>query len=198
MDRYNKYQTVHTHTHTHTAHTLVGGQYSAGWPPRNTIRSSESMRRSIEKWSVDKYIKITILHKLFYAPWMWVDKWMKDSFIDVVMVYIKRHRFIVNEMLNDRYCVALDIFEYPIERTKNKRRVNVFTNSSLYGWNSTVAIVFVLLYCSTRRHTWFIKCSSLEFALQCVYNALPCSPSMQSVIVPLLKAKNGNLTCQQL
>ena len=49
MDRYNKYQTkqyTHAHTHTHTAQTLVGDQYLAGWPPRKTIRSSESMRNN--------------------------------------------------------------------------------------------------------------------------------------------------------
>ena len=40
MDRYNICQTKHT------AHTLVGGQYLAGWPPRKTIRSSDSTRKA--------------------------------------------------------------------------------------------------------------------------------------------------------
>ena len=37
-----------THAHTHTAHTLVGGQYLAGWPPRKTIRSSDSTRKALK------------------------------------------------------------------------------------------------------------------------------------------------------
>ena len=41
MDRYNKYQTKQ-YTHSHTAHTIVVGQYLAGWPPRKIIRACDS------------------------------------------------------------------------------------------------------------------------------------------------------------
>jgi hypothetical protein len=59
MDRYNKYQTKqYTPAHAHTARTLVGDQCLAGRPPKKTIRSPESMRKSIEIWSVNKYITI--------------------------------------------------------------------------------------------------------------------------------------------
>ena len=57
MDCYNKYQ---KEQYSHIARTLVEGQYLAGWPPRKTIRSSESMRENIEIWSGGKYIIITI------------------------------------------------------------------------------------------------------------------------------------------
>ena len=59
MDRCNKYQTKQ-YNHPHTTRTLDGGQYLAGWPLRKTIRSSESMRKGMEIWSVNKSIKITI------------------------------------------------------------------------------------------------------------------------------------------
>ena len=55
MNRYNDYQTKQ-YTHTHTARALLGGQYLAGWPPRKTIRSSESMRKSIENMEREQNI----------------------------------------------------------------------------------------------------------------------------------------------
>ena len=59
MDRYNKCQTK-PYTRTHTAHTLVGGQYLAGWPPRKTIRSSDSTRKAL------KYGALTNIYYIIY------------------------------------------------------------------------------------------------------------------------------------
>ena len=52
-----------TKQYTHI-HTLVDDQYLAGWPPRKIILSSESMCKSIEIWSINKYIIIIIINNL--------------------------------------------------------------------------------------------------------------------------------------
>ena len=51
--------TKYTHTHT-PAHTLVGGQYLAGWPPRKTIRSSDSTRKALKYGALTNIYHIII------------------------------------------------------------------------------------------------------------------------------------------
>ena len=90
MDRYNKYQTkqyTHTHTHAHTAGLLVGDQYLAGWPPRKTIRF-KSMRKSIEIWSGNKYITITITITIPKLKW---HGQITSLMIDCVLKLIRDH-----------------------------------------------------------------------------------------------------------
>ena len=70
------------HTHTHTAHILVGGQYLAGWPPRKTIRSSESTRKA------SKYGASTNIYDMWLHGWTWNLVWSTTAFIGRCMALL--------------------------------------------------------------------------------------------------------------